>query len=327
MCLNRRLLAEKVMCLFLAFVAFGVARAFQNHDSTHPEFNIKEATKRLSDDSAPYKDVVNVCVSFIKKLGYPVPQGIRVSVDKIVLPGHTTLYSVSFKGCYALAINGSRDSVEQFEVLTQYRIKLSKSASLIRPISNDPISIRSYCSNFAKRLGISECYKVSSIRTRKQDYNEFGGEEQRCTVEYSASHQGYPIKGYDNYALNFDLMTGLVSAIFRPQPKKNTIESSKAALTFAQASEIATKIARKYDVGKYRKGETQYSLNAKPKPSEEPSQLEYILPNGEFGGLNYPFKAPYKLRLAWVLRYPRNEAIFIDADDGKCLGGWYHRPK
>jgi hypothetical protein len=96
--------------------------------------------------------------------------------------------------------------------------------------------------------------------------------------------------------------------------RKYEIESHKKTLTLERAKELSLPTVKKFKIGIDDNGITF------PPVTEAPF-LAYVLPNSSFGGLDYPKKEPYRLRLAWVLTYPGDDQLWIDADDGKVLGG------
>lgn len=91
-------------------------------------------------------------------------------------------------------------------------------------------------------------------------------------------------------------------------------DSPALRLTSAEASKIAD--------GPYQ----DYYRNRKPGPHGAQRQgprapeIGYVVPNGQFGGLNRGPGPRLKARLAWVV-YFNQETVWIDAESGSVLGG------
>jgi len=60
-------------------------------------------------------------------------------------------------------------------------------------------------------------------------------------------------------------------------------------------------------------------------PATEAPKLEYLKPNGQYGGLNYSDRLPpTRVRLAYAVKFGRDE-VWIDASNGDVLGGAKNR--
>jgi hypothetical protein len=130
---------------------------------------------------------------------------------------------------------------------------------------------------------------------------------------------GYRFRGgFKACGFNIDPLDGTVDS-YENSGAMNppyTIESQKAVLKLSEARAKADPLAEKYGVGQSRRP------GMEARPTTKPSELMFVHPNGENGGLEYPdYENPARLRLAWVLYYPEDDEIWIDASDGTVLGG------
>lgn len=136
---------------------------------------------------------------------------------------------------------------------------------------------------------------------------------------------GYRIESkFGKCQLVLDALDGCVVAYRRQDFPENafTIEAHAATVKQSEALARATPVLEKWGVG--------------PKPESvgtdgpfwtKPSQLMFVWPNGLYGGVQYDHaEKPARLRLAWVFFYHAVEEIWIDAADGKVLGGRSRAP-
>ncbi len=262
------------------------------------------------------KRVVQKSQMLLKKLGINIPHDATI---KVCLKNSDTLsYLVDFSPYVEITYALKTNSISMLGVRNEM-IELSTKSRLHSNIDiRDNSSLSKHALALYKLSGLPKSYKLSSIV-------DFGKEHDRWTVRISFDPMpfGFSVRAFEECALFFEIPSGILSCITQSYPRKYEVESHIATLTFNQAKATAEPIASKYQVGKYRPNELAFQDGSIPRPNLFPSALEYVCPNGRFRGLDYGFPVVLKLRLAWRLRYPRNEEIWIDAGDGKVLGGFY----
>lgn len=282
-------------------------------------FGSSETKKRTPKPFVPRDELerqaVKKSLEYLAKLGIKLPDDASIEVVKatnvLVAFNPYAAVTVDAKATKAITIDITEDMVE----LLRNRPGFAR-ANIV-----DPINLRGYINRIAKLVGVPDNYKISSIR----DFSATRPSVKDLRVSLNPMPYGHSIEGYEECSMFINKQAGIVTCISLHHPGKHKyeIESHDARLTFDQAKTTAEPIAKKYQVGKYRKNEFEYQSGSAPRPNKLPSALEYVCPNGRFEGLDYGFPAVLKLRLAWRLRYPRNEEIWIDAGDGKVLGGFY----
>jgi hypothetical protein len=128
-------------------------------------------------------------------------------------------------------------------------------------------------------------------------------------------YKGHPFHdGYGGMTVRLDPRDGVVCFLSRDLTRLR-VETADPKLSFYEAKEFAKPIAVRYMLGvdRARQGSV---IPAKA------SRLEFVRPNGMFGAVRYRLEeSPARFRLAWVLNYPNAEQIWVDAGDGKVLGG------
>lgn len=183
---------------------------------------------------------------------------------------------------------------------------------------SDIINTKGYVNNLAKKLGCTDDLNLTKFVVNLDTSGQVNGANisgARPSIKAIYDYQpfGYPIKYYlRHFGLRVDPRNGQLISFGMDNDLSFTIDSHKCSLKEPAAIDLATKVYadRKGSVAVDRKME-----NFKPK-------LMYICPN-----LNYsdkPYKSPvrpYKLRLAWVIPFLKRDEVWIDADDGKLLGG------
>lgn len=281
------------------------------------ETNLIRMPKKFIPKDANEALAVKMCRDFLSKLAIQVPSnaGIRIHNLSIVKPSR---YKVSFDPYLSCSFDSKTNEVYSLFISDSMLEIIQDQPGYIRR-SYDVVNVRNYASKLARTIYMPSTYKFSGMVDLSKDESSI----KEVRVSFDPMPHGYTVKAYDEYAFFIDKRTGLLRGIKKHRPRDYKIESFSAKLSFDQAKAIAEPIAKKYQVGKYRPNELAYRDGGIPKPNLDPSALEYVCPNGRFRGLDYGFPVMLKLRLAWRLRYPRNEEIWIDAGDGKVLGGFY----
>jgi hypothetical protein len=176
-----------------------------------------------------------------------------------------------------------------------------------------------------KRIGLPKDCKLVDLQClhfpgspcRPNDYPEVDAVFQPMPFGYRINDS------FGRYDLCVDALDGTVIAYlkreFRVVPY--AIESHAAVVKLSEALDAARTLGKKDPAGVGRS-----EWGAAFEPGAKPTQLMLVCPNGEYGGLKYDrSQHPVLLRLAWVFFYPRSVEVWIDAADGKVLGGYSRR--
>ena len=108
----------------------------------------------------------------------------------------------------------------------------------------------------------------------------------------------------------------MVVSYGRQRDRPFAIESHTPVLSLREAGAKAEPLLKEYEVGR------QWKDGPELPAATRTSRLAFVHPNGENGGTEYDAgERPLRMRLAWVLYYAGNDAVWIDAADGKVLGG------
>lgn len=270
---------------------------------------------RPGDGEITVEQALKSCSAFFERLGMPVPEG-APRVDRPKIRGERSrAYGFGYQHGGFLLVEAKTGAVVGF-------MNSGHVAAGGRPLRGD-LDAQMYLRALAKRLGATDKHKMTDYRSRFGVQPEVNRPMERSSVSavFQTMPFGYRFRGSrDGFAVVVDPGDGALIEYHRIGPRPYTIESHEAKLKFEQANAIARPLALKRAVGQWRSTDGNY---AKTVPTAaQPSYLAYVVPNGEFGEPKYTDK-PDRLRLAWVLCYPRHEEIWIDAGDGKVLGGVY----
>lgn len=271
---------------------------------------------------------VEACEHFLRLVKLPLPKGVVPGVSRLNgRPGMSKPYLISYEPIYEFAVRADTGKVLMFSnngrELEYARGKRQKAPYAV----NDPINAKGYASTFSKLLGFGDRYRISDFKPNLQgDPDNIGlNRVGLIRLQLEAYEHGFPLAIYDSCSLSIDPVDGvLMSFGVRQTPYK--IESYTAKLSIDQARSKAASTVKEYGVGTYRPGYLVIVQGARYGdrlwPAKTESRLQYVCPNGVFGGLKYDEQeTPKRLRLAWVLYYPGDEAVFVDAGDGRILGG------
>jgi len=185
--------------------------------------------------------------------------------------------------------------------------------------------------SLAKRLGAPKDFKLTLFQ------DDLNTDQSALThwstniyeAEFQATPYGFPFRIAPGLIrLNIDRYDGVLCSFVKMLNFPYSIESHEKKLTFKEASKIAEPTVRQYSVGEYSPSSLVPRSNGQPvmsppKRPAPPSYVGYVCPNGMFGAPKYSQvkTETRKLRLAWVLCYPQYHEIWVDAADGKILGG------
>lgn len=272
------------------------------------------------------------CDRFLKLIGHPKPSDVpRVNRDIYESHKRSPRYAISYGADCSLRVDVRTGKVTNFENRKR-ELDLHKGQRSMLPsryLSLVDTQIRFHA--LANKLGIPDTHKlVRNVITGGGDPRVTESPGRRCAEgEFEDYPNGYPIERKSNaYAIHFDITDGTVVFFTHVHDPGRIIETKTPKLSYKQAKEKAEPIAKEFAVGVYESYELEFKLGQKPVPSKKPSRIEYVCPNGKMGGVSYDLSAkPQRLRLAWVLRYSRADTIWIDAVDGRLLGGSTHRDR
>lgn len=273
-------------------------------------------------------ELVSNSAKFLSKLGYKV-DGIVPKVHRnssSISRGKS--YMIKYSKFYHLSVRSTDGKVSIFN--NSYRLyelnKGMRKAAIVR--YRTKLDTQIYAHKIAKALGIDTTHELSRLAFHGggMPNDPETNNAPQAEVMFEQKAFGYRFRDWWNsYEMRIDLTDGAVITYNYKPEHKYLIESRTAKITLAQAKEKVALIQQKFYIGRYTPSDMEFRYGYKPQPSTRPSELMYVCPNGVFGGLDYkPSKATQKLRLAWVINYPLSDQIWIDAADGKVLGGKSH---
>ncbi len=286
------------------------------------------------DQLKPQKDevtvdkIVEACEQFISLAGLPKPKGVIPGVSRRTRNQvKNRIYSVFYEPVYMLSVRADSGKIQTFTNMGR-EFEYSHGKKQKPPfVLTDPINAKGYVNRLYKKLGFGGRYRISRFDCNlngDKNNNELGYVG-FVRIDLEAYEFGYPLAVYDRSDIAVDPLDGALIGygVTRTNYK---IESHASKLTFDQAKKKAETTVKQYGVGTYRQGMAIMVRGARIGdrlwPPKRLSRQEYVCPNGLFGGLKYDEKeSPKRLRLAWVLYYPGDEAVFVDAGDGRILGG------
>lgn len=325
---------KKAILFPCLLIAFALASCSFAQDAKWIPMLRKTKPEQLLPDKGEIsvEKALECCDRFFKLIGHPKPNEIpRVNRSVFDEKKRSPVYAIVFGADCRMSVDVISGKItnftnkrREFEMEKGLRSKFpSKYPTLI------DTQIRFHA--LAKKLGIPETHKlVENVITGGDDPRTTESPSRRCAIgTFEDYPNGFAIEQqWNSYGIQFDITDGTIVYFSYVRDPGSIIETKAPKLTFKQAKEKAESIAKKFAAGIYESYEPEYRLGKRPAPSTKPSRLEYVCPNGKMGGVSYDLKAkPQHLRLAWVLRYPRGDAIWIDAVDGKLLGGYSHRDR
>jgi len=181
---------------------------------------------------------------------------------------------------------------------------------------------QNYAWSVIKRIGLDADCKLSELVIRSADAAMASPSMDKypyVSAKFQPMPYGYRIRGeYRAKELLIDPLDGclLIYGDGGATYGDFAVESHDAKIKLGEARGLAEPVAKKYAVGAPMLPATEAP------PATKTNELMYVHPNGEMGGIDYgDAEHPARLRLAWVLYYANDDEIWIDAGDGKVLGG------
>jgi hypothetical protein len=258
---------------------------------------------------------------FLKNAHLPPPKGTAQSLMQGPFEkGQLSFWVLTYPGEYRFTIERESGLVCQFD----NDAHKGKQAAVKRdsPMKyKDALSIKRHLASLANELGLpkeAELYRLRFWKENSPDRPESKGAG--CAkAYYMVKHYGYPtLTGGDCMVLWVDPRDGVLDSLYQSRGNMK-IESHTVKLTMEEARSKADNVAKEFRVGIDRRtGRKMAAATAK-------SELKFVMPNGEYGGVLYKPQIPFRMRLAWVMVCPGNYSIWIDAEDGRVLGGMYLR--
>jgi hypothetical protein len=264
---------------------------------------------------------VAVAQAFFPKLGLDVPPVVP-SVTRITWKGKPGGdVSVVFGNEAALVVDAKTGQVWRYDNTRRQSERWNRETSPGPQLIRDVLAARSNVFGVMKCIGMPDDCRLSELECRFA--GDPPGEGNNPGPQITATFQPWPFgyrlnEWYDKREVEIDPADGAVIVYNLSTGVSYTIESREPRVKLSQAQALAASVVEKYSVGKQGTGPFAPPV----KPSTEPSELMFVLPDGELGGVEYDrSERPVRLRLAWVLHYSDYDEVWIDAGDGRLLGG------
>jgi hypothetical protein len=270
---------------------------------------------------------VDACRAFFLKLGMAVPEEIprarRISSNG--KPGGTV--GVTYlKEMQFLLVDARCGEVSYYANARREEEHHSRQLPAGPLRLPDVLSAQTYAWGVIETLGLGKDCKLVELQCLHFPGNADGDSSYpQVSAVFQPMPLGYRIESkFGKYELGLDALDGALIAYRRQDFPENsyTIESHDATTKLSEALAEATAVLKKWGVGQ------QPGVSGTDGPFwTKPTQLMFVWPNGLYGGLQYDHaEKPARLRLAWVFFYESVEEIWIDAADGKVLGGRSRAP-
>lgn len=274
---------------------------------------------------ASIEKILEACEQFLATVGLPRPKDIVPGVGRGNTGGKRDTYlSVRYDQFYWFTVTATNGRLTSFKNYLRESEYSGGRAQKTPFVLTDPINARGFVTKIAKKLGLDDRYQIVDFKWLIEEGRNSGSPQKAKLVfaKIEAFEHGYPLATFDHAGFLIDPADGVLLSFSVSNIWKWTIESHEAKLTFNQAKAIAEPYVKKYRLGEDRTGIRKRPLSNTG--SNFPTRLEYVLPNGIYDGVKYDcFESPMRLRLAWVIWYPGLDCIYIDAADGRILGGVY----
>lgn len=267
------------------------------------------------------------CVAFLGKIGHKKPK----VVPAVMKSKSSNLYHFSYGSNCSISVKSDSGRVFAFR-FSQRELDMDKGRRSKLP-SRYPtlLSTQLRFHALAKKLGIPSSHKLTRNEiTGGGDPRTTENPGRRCAVgRFAYMPYGYPVEfGWNDYGLQFDVTDGALVYYSAPGNRTYRFETKSPKLTLEQAKEKAAPIAKRTGAGLVESPAARMAWGTNPKPPKVRNRLAFVCPNGKMGGVKYDLaQNPQRVRLAWVFYYAVGDAIWIDATDGRLLGGSTHREK
>lgn len=323
---GRRVAGHKARLRLAAAFLGGVCSALVAADQTWvPEPTTTLAQLRPGPGEISVDQAAEAARAFFRKIGVDVPAELPTASRLKIGGKPVSNITLSYSGdgfvlvdvhtgqacCY---YNGRRAADRANRKVPQGPLRLSNA-----------LSAQTYAFTLMETIGLPKGCKLVELKCLHYPDDPGGpGDYPEVEARFQPVPFGYRIDdSFGMYDLDLDPFDGTITDYAAPIVERGayTIESHIAAIKAAEAVEKAKAIALKYKVGRRPSDDP----SVRPEPTK-PAEPMFVSPNGSYGGppAYDRTKSPARLRLAWVFFYPRDEQIWIDAADGKVLGGYCH---
>jgi hypothetical protein len=302
-CIGKELNTKAVIGLFSLLGICSAAACFA------PQRDLPVPAAKAEADNA-----VKACLSFLEKCGMEAPAGKPV-VFKRVKDGRVSSMFVQYGTRPAFTLDEAGSVV--------YFLGTAKKHEDARRRLRNTVEARAYVKKLGAKIGVDKDWSLVEFTCPLAGEGDTvsSGNTASVSAVWEPMVHGYRLRsGGGKCDLVVDQFDGGILVFAKTQPLKYSIESQKAVLTLKEAKAIAAPVVKKFGVGK-----PKFPPDAKPRQQTKKSALMFVRPNGEYGGPNYiKTDSPMRYRLAWVLVYDQDDEIWLDAGDGKVLGGILH---
>lgn len=255
------------------------------------------------------EESLKVCMDFLKCWNKTIPGDIAEvsrSRDKQSLP---VQYYHIMAGGHSFLLDANSGHIGSYQDGHHYYTY--SGGQDIDPRFKDAINTKGFMNALSKQLGCPGNYELTEFVI---DLKMVQGQMlmPRIKAQYELKPYGYRLMyGFSSFGLKIDPRNGeLISYGFTNDPY--IIESHVRSLTESSASEIAGKA--------YKNAQKKYRARMPLAPRS--ASIVYVVPNGMYRSEVVPKAAkPYKMRLAWVIPFDFSDEVWVDAGDGKILGG------
>jgi hypothetical protein len=259
--------------------------------------------------------------AFFPKLGLDVPGGVPEVERGTWRDKSGGDVFLTFGSEATVLVDAKCGDVKGYHNTARELLRWNRDRSVGPQLLNDTLSAQNYAWSVMKRIGLPEDCKLVELQCRfaadpPGRGNDPGPEIQ---AEFQPKPFGFELRQvYGRRWVLIDPADGALISYGAWLSPPLAIESHDAQLRLSHAQAIAAPVVEKYSVGQQGTGPFAPAVQ----PSTDPSELMLVLPNGELGGVEYdPHERPVRLRLAWVLHYSDYDEVWIDAADGRVLGG------
>jgi hypothetical protein len=265
------------------------------------------------------------CREFMKLCGIPVPNSApTVRRNNPYWPGANARYVVTFEDRYQFYLDAKTGEIGLYSDLKRYGVPVEATPQDGK-LLKDLLVAKSFLRSLAQKLGVPADWKMryeghsAEVVQTQQTMPEKLSVDFLLTVADHVFHDGHGGK----CSLLVFTCDGAIASYARTPTWPYIIESRESKLTLRQARSLAAPIVKKFAVGVPKDA----VIGAQTIPTKKHAELMYVRPNGSMGAPRYdPDERPFRVRLAWVLYYAQDEEVWIDAGDGKLLGGIQHDP-